>query len=131
MPVPRLMGVLAARRALLRRLLPLLAAGGLVWPLGGAVLSQAAPLAQQEPPRTGGAYWAGRYGCTACHGARGEGTPIGPPLTGRPDSPLSYEVYLHQVRTPLLLMPDYPPEVLPDERVLAIAEYFWSQEPAR
>ncbi len=91
----------------------------------------AAPQQQSEPPRTGGQYWAGRYGCVACHGARGEGTPIGPQLVGRPDSPLSYEFVLHQVRTPVLIMPDFPESIVSDDKVAAIVEYFHSFEPAR
>lgn len=104
-------------------------AGGLL--ATTALDSRAAPAAQQEPPRTGGQYWAGRYGCTACHGPQGQGTPIGPALVGRPDSPLSYEVFLQQVRTPLLLMPDFPPDVLSDEKVRAITEYYHQFEAAR
>lgn len=96
-----------------------------------ALDSRAAPAAQEEPPRTGGQYWAGRYGCTACHGPQGQGTPIGPALVGRPDGPLSYEVFLQQVRTPLLLMPDFPPDVLSDEKVQAITEYYHQFEAAR
>ncbi len=100
--------------------------------VGGArpISSEAAPTAQQEPARTGGAYWAGRYGCVACHGVRGEGTLIGPAIVGRPDSPLSYELYLRQLRTPLLLMPDYPPESVSDAQVRAILEHFSQFEPA-
>jgi mono/diheme cytochrome c family protein len=97
----------------------------------GALAARAAPLGQQdvprpgEPPRSGGAYWISRY-CAGCHGARGEGTIIGPPLAGRPDGPLSYEFILYRVRQPLLLMPDFPPELLPDERVREIADYLAS-----
>jgi len=97
----------------------------------GVLGVQAAPSSQQdvprpgEPPRTGGAYWLGRY-CAGCHGARGEGTIIGPALAGRPDGPLSYETILSRVRQPLLLMPDIPPELLPDERVREIADYLAS-----
>jgi mono/diheme cytochrome c family protein len=100
--------------------------------LGGSALSApAAPAAQQEPPRTGGPYWFGRYGCSACHGGRTEGTLIGPPIAGRPDGPFTYERILQQVRTPLALMPDFPPDVLPDERVKAIADYIATFEPPR
>jgi virginiamycin B lyase len=101
----------------------------------GALLSLAslqvmgAPAAQQEPVRAGGPYWYGRYGCSACHGGRGEGTLIAPQLAGRPDSPLSYERILKQVRSPQALMPDFPPDVLPDEKVRAIADFVASFEP--
>jgi virginiamycin B lyase len=88
-----------------------------------------APLAQQEPPRAGGQYWFGRYGCAACHGGRGEGTLIGPQIAGRPDSPLSYERILKQVRTPIALMPDFPADVLPDEKIKAIADFIATLEP--
>lgn len=96
----------------------------------GALHGEAAPL-PQEPPRTGGAYWFGRYGCSACHGGRGEGTPIGPSIVGRPDSPLPADQIVRQVRTPLLLMPDYPPSVVPDDQLAAIIEYVYTLEPAR
>jgi virginiamycin B lyase len=102
-------------------------AGGL---LGMACLEvMSAPAGQQEPPRTGGQYWFGRYGCSACHGGKGEGTLIAPQIAGRPDSPLSYERILQQVRSPIALMPDFPPDVLPDEKVKAIADFVATFEP--
>ena len=109
--------------------LALASAAATLW--AGTLPTSAAPLPQDAPPRSGGQYWAGRYGCVACHGGRGEGTPIGPQLVGRPDSPLSYEFMLHQVRTPLLIMPDFPASVVSDEKVQAIVEYFHSFEPTR
>jgi mono/diheme cytochrome c family protein len=96
----------------------------------GTLAAQAAPSQQDVPrpgvpPRAGGAYWFNRY-CAACHGPQGEGTLIGPRLAGRPDGPLSYETILYRVRQPLLLMPDFPPELVPDERVREIADYLAS-----
>jgi mono/diheme cytochrome c family protein len=96
----------------------------------GTITTAAAPLPQQEPPRTGGQYWYGRY-CPGCHGGRGEGTPIGPPLVGRPDSPLAVELLMDRVRNPLLLMPDFQASAISDEKLLAIAEYIQTLEPAR
>ncbi len=92
---------------------------------------EAAPSAQQEPPRTGGAYWYSRYGCVACHGGQGEGTLIGPQIARRPDSPLAAERIIAQVRRPAALMPDFPDDVLSDERLTAIIERIWSFEDAR
>jgi mono/diheme cytochrome c family protein len=109
--------------------------GRLVAALGAAVLLAGGGVltanAQQEPPRTGGQYWFGRYGCSACHGGRTEGTEIAPPIAGRADGPFTYDRILKQVRTPLALMPDFPPEVLPDDRVQAIADYIATFEPPR
>jgi mono/diheme cytochrome c family protein len=120
------------RTASLRRAAGTLALASAVAALwAGTLPTSAAPLLQDAPPRSGGQYWAGRYGCTACHGGRGEGTPIGPQLVGRPDSPLSYEFVLNQVRTPLMIMPDFPASVVSDEKVQAIVEYFHSFEPTR
>ncbi len=67
----------------------------------------------------------------ACHGGRAEGTLIGPQIVGRSDGPFTYERILHQVRTPLLLMPDYPEDVLSDEKVKAITDSWTSLEPPR
>lgn len=59
------------------------------------VLSGSAELfAQSQPPvreidRTTGAYYYGRYGCSACHGGAGAGTVIGVPIAGRPTGPLT------------------------------------------
>jgi mono/diheme cytochrome c family protein len=106
-------------------------AGAAVALWAGTLPTIAAPLPQDERPRSGGQYWAGRYGCVACHGGRGEGTPIGPQLVGRPDSPLSYDLVLDRVRTPLLIMPDFPASVVSDDKVQAIVDYFHSFEPAR
>lgn len=78
-----------------------------------------------------GACWYSQYGCVACHGGRGEGTPIAPALVGRPDNPLSYEAIASRVRTPVAPMPQYPREVLADDHLQAIAAWIWSQEPAR
>ena len=109
--------------------LALASAAAALW--AGTLPTSAAPLPQDTPPRSGGQYWAGRYGCTACHGGRGEGTPIGPQLICPPDSPLSYESMLNQVRTPLMIIPDFPASVVSDEKVQAIVEYFHSFEPTR
>jgi mono/diheme cytochrome c family protein len=100
----------------------------------GCLAGQAAPEAQQVPvpdqaPRTGGAYWYARL-CIGCHGGRGEGTIIGAALVGRPDGPLSPELFLSRVRQPLLIMPDFPADVVPDARVQEIAVYLRSLEPA-
>lgn len=99
-------------------------ATGLLHDLGPAV-------AQEEPVRTGGPYWYGRYSCVACHGARGEGTYVGPPLARPPESPFTDEWVFAQTRRPLALMADYPAEVLPDERLQAIADYMRTFRPPR
>jgi mono/diheme cytochrome c family protein len=94
-------------------------------------VGQAAPAPQQEPPRTGGAYWYTRYGCSACHGQNGLGTLIGPPIVGLSTGPLSDNDIVLQVRSPADLMPDYPPAVLSDERLQAIIAHIRTLEPAR
>ena len=100
----------------------------LVAAVGSGLFTAVGALAQQEPPRSGGQYWFGRYGCTACHGGDGKGTLIGIPIVARPDSPLSYDFILHQVRQPRQYMPDFAPEVLSDEKVRAIVDYIGTLE---
>jgi mono/diheme cytochrome c family protein len=84
--------------------------------------------AQQEPPRAGGQYWFGRYGCTACHGGDGKGTLIGVPIVARPDSPLTADFILHQLRQPREFMPDFPAEVLSDDKARAIIDWVGTLE---
>ncbi len=87
-------------------------------------------MAQQEPPRAGGQYWFGRYGCTACHGGDGKGTLIGVPIVVRPDSPLTADFIMHQLRSPRQYMPDFPADVLSDEKAQAIIDYVHTLETA-
>lgn len=115
----------ARRRRIFRRSLGIL--GLAVTATVMSVLGSQTAMAQDEPPRTGGAYWYGRYGCTSCHGTRGEGTLMAPPLAG---TPLNEDGIALRIRTPLLLMPDYPPDVMPEEQLRAIAEYVRSFAPA-
>ena len=97
---------------------------------GSGLLSASGAMAQQEPPRAGGQYWFGRYGCTACHGGDGKGTLIGVPIVGRPDSPLSADFIMHQLRSPRQYMPDFPADVLSDEKAQAIIDYVHTLETA-
>ena len=131
--IPLTRGVRRSRRGSARhRLVLALAALGVAVATSAGVSSlQAAPAAQQEPPRTGGAYWYSRYGCVACHGGQGEGTLIGPQIANRPDSPLAAERIIAQTRRPLGLMPDYPDTVVSNEQLQAIMERIWSFETAR
>ena len=66
--------------------------------------------------------------CTACHGGDGKGTLIGVPIVARPDSPMATDFILRQLRTPRQYMPDFPAEVLSDEKAMAIIDYIRTLE---
>src|SRR5712692_9707607 len=95
---------------------------------GSGLLSASGAMAQQEPPRAGGQYWFGRYGCTACHGGDGKGTLIGVPVVARPDSTLTADFITRQIRTPRDVMPDFSPEVVSDEKLQALITYIGTLE---
>src|SRR5262249_56164336 len=81
-----------------------------------AALLLALPVCAQQPDpvsaspevdRTTGAYFYARY-CAACHGRDGRGTLVGFPLVERPSGPVTLELLLESLRTPLQLMPSFP-----------------------
>jgi mono/diheme cytochrome c family protein len=97
---------------LIRWLAPLtLVLAGLI-----AQVALAAPLAQDSAQ---GQTLYDRLGCSTCHGDRGEGS-IGPRLAG---TTLSWEEFLAQVRTPTGVMPNFPPSLAPDDRLLDVYAY--------
>lgn len=65
-----------------------------------------------------------RTGCALCHGMRGEGTEGAPPVRG-----VGADALARFVRAPLRAMPAYPPSLLPDEDLAALAEALALLEP--
>jgi mono/diheme cytochrome c family protein len=92
------------------------AAGGTAAPMGTAGGTATAVMSAQLSI---GRVTFTQSGCASCHGALGQGG-IGPQLAGR-NLPLPYVLF--QLRTPRGVMPPYPPQVLTDTQVAAIAAY--------
>jgi mono/diheme cytochrome c family protein len=57
-------------------------------------------------------------GCSTCHGTQGEGTDIAPPLGGH-----TGEQVKRQVRSPVGLMPAFPPDKISDQELEQVAQY--------
>ena len=108
---------LPARVAMFASLIVLGAMGLAVHP---AAAQSAA--ASKEADRTTGEYLYGRY-CNACHGQDGKGTVIGFPLVGRPAGPITPQHLITTVRTPLNMMPAFPPSRLSDAQLERIAAH--------
>jgi hydroxylamine dehydrogenase len=64
-------------------------------------------------------------GCLGCHGASGRGG-VGPALAG---TSLDMEEFLHQLRDPRGIMPQFPEEVVGEEEAEEIQEYLHELEP--
>ncbi|MFZ0071053.1 MAG: c-type cytochrome, partial [Xanthobacteraceae bacterium] len=100
-----------------------------------ALLIARAAGAQEQAPagsevdRTTGAYFYARY-CATCHGREGRGTLIGFPLVDRPSGPVTLELVLESLRTPLQLMPSFPRDVINDDVAALIAYHIATLEHA-
>ena len=106
-----------------RRLLELAGTLGVVLLIGLVAATITVPQAQaatNEVDRTTGQYMYTRF-CLACHGPEGKGTVIGNPLVGRPTGPMSTEEIIKKARTPLAVMPAFPPRLLSDAQLERIA----------
>lgn len=68
------------------------------------------------------------FGCAACHGAQGEGTPAGPDIVVDLLSEPSFAAY---VREPNGTMPAYVERIVSDEQLARIHEFLASLTPAR
>ena len=68
----------------------------------------------KEVDRTTGQYMYTRF-CIACHGPDGKGTAVGNAIVARPTGPMTAEQIIKVVRTPLAMMPTFPPRLLSDE----------------
>jgi virginiamycin B lyase len=79
--------------------------------------------------RDSGAYFYTRY-CAGCHGQNGRGTLIGFPLVDRPSGPVTSELVLEALRTPLQLMPSFPSNVINDEVAALIVHHIATLEHA-
>ena len=60
-------------------------------------------------------------GCATCHGQSAEGTHMGPALAGH-----TAEQVEHQVRSPTMTMPAFPPDKVSEEELHEIVEYILS-----
>jgi virginiamycin B lyase len=89
--------------------------------LAPAVRAQS-PAAGAEIDRTTGEYFYGRY-CAGCHGRDGRGTLIGFPLVGRPSGPVTPELVLEALRTPVQMMPSFPRDLISDDVAALIAHH--------
>ena len=132
-------GVLAALLLVLA-LAAMVGAGAVGWALGRATEEEAATVTttvtvgMETEPAGGGVAGGARRGrelylaagCGACHGQNAEGTDVGPSLAGH-----TAEQVHQQVRSPLAQMPAYPVEQLPDDELMAIADYIAGLEPAK
>src|SRR5271166_16658 len=88
----------------------------------GALEPAPAPVADTNVDRTSGAYFYTRY-CAGCHGRDGRGTLTGFPLVDRPSGPVTSELVLESLRTPLQLMPSFPRDVISDDVATLIAHH--------
>src|SRR5262249_30869120 len=75
-----------------------------------------------EIDRTTRAHLYARY-CAGCHGENGRGTLIGFPLVDRPSGPVTPELLLEALRTPLQFMPSFPRNVISDDAAALLAQY--------
>jgi virginiamycin B lyase len=83
--------------------------------------------ASPEVDRNSGAYFYARY-CASCHGRDGRGTQVGFPLVDRPSGPVTPELLLESLRTPLQLMPSFPRDVINDDVAALIAYHIATLE---
>jgi virginiamycin B lyase len=96
--------------------------------LASALLLAAAAWAQTRPPpgaaleRSPGARLYARY-CADCHGRDARGTVIGFPLVARPSGPVTQEIVLESLRTPVQMMPGFPRDVISDDDAALITYY--------
>ncbi|MBI4540787.1 MAG: c-type cytochrome [Gemmatimonadetes bacterium] len=74
---------------------------------------------EREAPLESGETLYIEKGCLGCHGASGRGG-VGPSLI---QTPLSFEAFRAQVRSPRAIMPPFPHEVVNDEELQTIYEY--------
>ena len=89
-----------------------------------APTSAAPPLATTQPATTSqGQRLFTANGCSACHGAQGQGSAIAPALAGHTGSQVK-----RQARAPLGLMPVFPPSTISNKELSQIAEYIESLE---
>jgi virginiamycin B lyase len=107
--------------------------------MAAALLLAAATLAQEpagapasaatEIDRSSGAHLYARY-CAGCHGESARGTLIGFPLVDRPAGPVTPELLLEALRTPLQFMPSFPRNVISDDAAGLIAQHVAALEHA-
>ena len=96
--------------------------------LATALLLAVAAWAQTRPPsgaaleRSPGARLYARY-CADCHGRDARGTVIGFPLVARPSGPVTQEIVLESLRTPVQMMPGFPRDVISDDDAALITYY--------
>ncbi len=97
---------------------------------GDADATLAPPLStsppSESPPSTPGSEGQRLFttnGCSACHGAQGQGSAIAPALAGHTGGQVK-----RQARAPLGLMPVFPPSKISNEELGQIAEYIESLE---
>ncbi len=90
-----------------------------------AAWAQAPPRPGAALERTPGARLYARY-CADCHGRDARGTVIGFPLVARPSGPVTREIVLEALRTPLQMMPSFPRDVVSDDDAALIAYYLAS-----
>ena len=89
-----------------------------------APTSAAPPVATTQPATTSqGQRLFTANGCSACHGAQGQGSAIAPALAGHTGSQVK-----RQARAPLGLMPVFPPSTISNKELSQIAEYIESLE---
>jgi len=88
-------------------------------PVSTATPSAAAP----STPESEGERLFIANGCSACHGAQGQGSAIAPALAGHTGSQVK-----RQARAPLGLMPVFPPSKISNEELGQIADYIESLE---
>ena len=89
-----------------------------------APTSAAPPSATTQPATTSqGQRLFTANGCSACHGAQGQGSAIAPALAGHTGSQVK-----RQARAPLGLMPVFPPSTISNKELSQIAEYIDSLE---
>ncbi len=68
-------------------------------------------------------------GCYECHGYKGEGSRLGPPIA---PGPLPLKQFVDMVQSPYGVMPAYPPRVLSTENLKLIHTYLLSiKEPPK
>lgn len=87
-------------------------------PAATVVAMTALPEAPTPEPASRGQQLFVSKGCSACHGAQGEGTDIAPGLGGH-----TGEQVKRQVRAPMGLMPAFAPDIISDQELEQIAQY--------
>lgn len=87
------------------------------------VVAQDDTLDETAPIEAGRAVYLS-HGCIACHGVQAEGTTLAPPL-----AETSEVVIRRQIRAPLGIMPNFPPESISAEELDVLVIYLLTLEP--